>query len=102
VIGGTIGVVLAIWLDTVIGAVTVFYSLLVVTMLVPVLGGLYVRRAGTREALAAIAAGVVALFLVRFGLAARFPWLDPALAGIIAAALAYCLVLVFRRESDPV
>ena len=103
VIGGTIGVVLAIWLDTVIGAVTVFYSLLVVTMLVPVMGGLYVRRAGTREALAAIATGVIVLFLVRFGsLSDTFPWLDPALAGIVSAALAYCLVLAFRRESDPV
>lgn len=102
VIGGTIGVVLAIFLDTVIGAVTVFYSLLVVTMLVPVMGGLYVRRAGTREALAAIVTGVTVLFLVRFGLAGSFPWLDPALAGIVSAALAYCLVLVFRRESDPV
>jgi SSS family solute:Na+ symporter len=102
VAGGTVGVVLAIVLDTVIGAVTVFYSLLVVTMLVPVLGGLYVPRAGSREALAAIFAGVAVLFLVRFGVAARLPWLDPALAGIVSAAAAYCLVLGFRRESDPV
>ena len=67
------------------------------------MGGLYVRRAGTREALAAIATGVIVLFFVRFGsLADSFPWLDPALAGIVSAALAYCLVLAFRRESDPV
>ena len=102
VVGGTVGVILAVFLDTVIGAVTVFYSLLVVTMLVPVLGGLYVPRAGTREALAAIGTGVVTLFLARFELAGAFPWLDPALAGIVAAALAYCLVLAFRRQSDPV
>ena len=46
-------------LQTVIGALTIFYSLLVVTLFVPILGGLYVaaRRLG-REALAAIAAGV--------------------------------------------
>jgi SSS family solute:Na+ symporter len=102
VAGGTVGVLLAIWLDTVIGAVTVFYSLLVVTMLVPVLGGLYVTRAGSREALAAIVTGVVVLFLTQFWLGRMFPWLDPALAGIVAAALAYCLVLVFRRKSDHV
>jgi len=102
VIGGTLGVLLAIWLDTVIGAVTVFYSLLVVTMLVPILGGLWFRRAGSREALAAIATGVGMLFFLRLGLAARFAWLDPALAGIVMAAAAYCLVLVFRRQSDPV
>jgi SSS family solute:Na+ symporter len=102
VAGGTVGVVLAIFLDTVIGAVTVFYSLLVVTMLVPVLGGLYVRRAGSREALAAIVVGVATLFVVRSGLIGHPPWLDPALAGIVSAAAAYCLALVFRRESDPV
>lgn len=102
VLGGLAGVLLAIWLDTVIGAVTVFYSLLVVTMLVPVLGGLYLPRAGTREALAAIVSGVAALFIVRFALAGSYPWLDPALAGIIAAAAAYCLFLIFRRESDSV
>ena len=43
VAGGAVGVLLSIWLQTVIGAITVFYSLLVVTLLVPVIGGLYVR-----------------------------------------------------------
>ena len=85
-----------------IGAVTVFYSLLVVTLLVPVLGGLFVRRAGTREALAAVAAGVMALFFARFVLAGTVRWVDPTLAGIVAASAAYFLVLAFRRESDPV
>ena len=102
VIGGATGVLLAAWLDTVIGAVTIFYSLLVVTLLVPVLGGLFVRRAGTREALAAIAAGVVSLFFARFVLAGSIRWIDPTLTGILAAAGAYFLVLAFRRQSDPV
>ena len=44
VAGGAIGVLLAILLDTVIGALTIFYSLLVVTLFVPILGGLYTRR----------------------------------------------------------
>ena len=102
VLGGVAGVVLAIWLDTVIGAVTVFYSLLVVTLLVPVLGGLFLRRPRTREALAAIAAGVTTLFVARFVLAGAIRWMDPTLTGILAAAAAFFLVLAFRRESDPV
>jgi SSS family solute:Na+ symporter len=102
VFGGAIGVLLAVWLDTVIGAVTVFYSLLVVTLLVPVLGGLFVRRAGSREAMSAIVAGVAALFVVRLGVGGRYPWLDPTLTGIVAAATAYYFVLAFRRKSDPV
>ena len=71
-----------------IGAVTMFYSLLVVTLFVPVLGGLYVQTRPVREALAAIAAGVVTLFAVRAG-AGGAPWLDPTLAGICAAATVF-------------
>jgi SSS family solute:Na+ symporter len=102
VIGGATGVILAIGLDTVIGAVTVFYSLLVVTLLVPVLGGLFLRRPGSREALAAIAAGVTTLFVARFTPAGAIRWIDPTLTGVLAAAVAFFLVLAFRRQSDPV
>jgi Na+/pantothenate symporter len=68
-----------------------------VTLFVPVLGGLYTRRAGSREALGAIAAGVVTLLVVRFWVA-RNPWLDPALAGIVAAAAAFTGLLLMRRR----
>ena len=97
VAGGAVGVLLSIWLQTVIGAITVFYSLLVVTLFVPVIGGLYIRRAGSREALAAVAAGVITLLVVRFGVAGAYPWLDPALGGIIASAVAFFGVLVLRK-----
>ena len=98
VAGGAAGVVLAVFLQTVIGALTIFYSLLVVTLFVPVLGGLYSPRAGTREALAAIAAGVFTLVCVRFGLSGVYPWLDPTLAGVAAAAIAFGTVMAVRRE----
>jgi solute:Na+ symporter, SSS family len=89
VAGGIVGVLLAIVLDTVVGAVTVFYSLLVVTLLVPVVGGLYTTRAGSREALAAIASGIAVLFGMRFFGTAYVPGLDPTLAGICAAATVF-------------
>jgi solute:Na+ symporter, SSS family len=97
--GGIVGVLLSVWLQTVIGAITVFYSLLVVTLFVPVIGGLYVGRAGSREALAAVAAGVTTLAVVRFGVAGAYPWVDPALSGISASALAFfgTLALGTRR-----
>jgi SSS family solute:Na+ symporter len=98
VAGGAIGVLLSIWLQTVIGAITVFYSLLVVTLLVPVIGGLYVRRAGRHEAISAVIAGVLTLGVVRFGVAGSYPWVDPALSGIIASAIAYFAVLAFRKR----
>ena len=56
-----------------IGAITAFYSLLVVTLFVPVIGGLYIRRAGSPEAIAAIAAGVLTLPVVRFGVVGTLP-----------------------------
>jgi SSS family solute:Na+ symporter len=101
VIGGAAGVGLAIVLDTVIGAVTVFYSLLVVTLLVPVLGGLFVTRAGSRDALAAIAAGVLTLFAARWFVAPQLPWVDPALAGVVAAAAAYAFSMSLNRRAGP-
>jgi solute:Na+ symporter, SSS family len=98
VAGGAVGVLLSIWLQTVIGAITVFYSLLVVTLFVPVIGGLYLARAGSREALAAVAAGVATLAVVRFGVAGTDPWVDPALSGITASAVAFFAVLVTRHR----
>jgi SSS family solute:Na+ symporter len=98
-IGGAVGVGLAIVLDTVIGALTIFYSLLVVTLLVPVLGGLFVPRASSAEALAAISAGVVTLFTVRVWFVAAYPWLDPTLAGVLGAAVAFIVVLMIRTSS---
>jgi SSS family solute:Na+ symporter len=97
VAGGAVGVLLSIWLQTVIGAITVFYSLLVVTLFVPVIGGLYLSRAGSREALAAVAAGIATLAVVRFGVAGTYPWVDPALSGILASAVAFVAVLAFPR-----
>lgn len=97
VAGGAIGVVLAVVLETVIGALTIFYSLLVVTLFVPILGGLYTRRARSGAALAAIAAGVAAMFAVRFGFAGGYRWLDPTLAGLVAASAAFAAVAALRR-----
>jgi SSS family solute:Na+ symporter len=97
VIGGVLGVLLSIYLSTIVQAMTVFYSLLGVSLFVPVLGGLWARRAGQAEALGAIAAGVVTLLVVRFGFAGRYPWLDPTLSGLVAAAVAFVGVMAFRR-----
>jgi SSS family solute:Na+ symporter len=98
VAGGLVGVALAIVLQTVIGALTIFYSLLVVTLFVPVLGGLVTPRAGRAAALAAIAAGVATLALVRLTLAGRYPWLDPTLGGVVAAGAAFAAVTSLGRN----
>jgi hypothetical protein len=66
---------------------------------VPVVAGLYVRRAGTPEALAAIAGGVSVMLAVRFATDGRgFGVLSPALAGLLASAIVAGAVLALRRR----
>ena len=96
--GGVIGVLLSIYLATVIGALRVFYSVLGVTLFVPILGGLASARARQREALAAIATGIGVLIVVGFGWLPRAPWLDPTLSGIVVSALVFGGLLMTRRQ----
>jgi SSS family solute:Na+ symporter len=97
-VGGALGVVLSIYLATVIGALTIFYALLGVSLFVPVIAGLYSTRPGSASALAAIVAGVATLLTVRFGLGERYPWMDPTLSGILAAGLAFAIVAAISRS----
>lgn len=99
VVGGALGVVLSIVLGTVTQALAIFYQVLGCTLFVPIVGGLLTKRGGAREALAAIAAGNLTLFLLAFGLTSRSPWLDPALAGIAASAVAYAAALTITTRN---
>jgi solute:Na+ symporter, SSS family len=99
ILGGAAGVVMSIYLATVVSALTIFYSIIIVSLLVPILGGLFVRHAGSAEALSSIAAGLATLFVVRFFIAPVYRWADPALSGVLVAAAAYFLVLLVRRPS---
>ena len=103
VAGGIGGVILAIQLQTVIGALGIFYSLLSVSLFVPVIGGLFTRRAGPPEALAAMAAGIVTLLFATYATGGRgYGVLNPNLLGLAASALAFFLVmsrsLIVRRS----
>jgi SSS family solute:Na+ symporter len=97
VAGGVGAVLFALWLPTVIDALRIFYALLIATLFVPIVGGLYTRRAASPEALAAIAGGIVALLVVKFMVASRLPWLDPTLAGVVVAAAAFAVTLAVRQ-----
>ena len=90
--GGAGGVVLALLLETVQQALAIFYSLLGVSLLMPVVGALYLPRAGAREALASLAAGNLTLLVARFALPPSYAWIDPTVAGLIASACAYFVV----------
>lgn len=96
VLGGVLGVSVAIVAPTVIGVLSLFYSLLTVSLFVPVVAGLYVRRVGTREALVAIAGGVLGLLGAQVWGGKGFA--SPALVGLGAAILGCALATVLRRR----
>ncbi len=66
VICGVGGALLALALETVIGALTVFYSIITAVFLLPMVSGLYSKRVSARSALISIAVTVGMLFLIEF------------------------------------
>jgi SSS family solute:Na+ symporter len=100
IVSGAVGVVLALALGSILNALTIFYTLLGVSLFVPILAGLYVRRAGTPEAIASIVCGVTAMLALQFTTAGRgVRGITPALAGIVAATLGFALVMLFRART---
>jgi SSS family solute:Na+ symporter len=97
VIGGAAGVILTTYFSTVVSALTIFYSILIVCLFVPIIGGLYVARADRHAAMSAIVAGLCTLFVVRVFVVARHPMVDPVLTGLAAASLAFIVVVLARR-----
>jgi Na+/proline symporter len=89
-VGALCGVGVAMVYGSVRGAVAVFYAILTVTLFVPVIGGLYVPRAGSREGIASVAAGLSVLAGVHVLTGGRgYGIVSPALAGVLASAAAF-------------
>ena len=101
IVGGVCGVGVAMAYGSVRAAVSVFYSILTVTLFVPVIGGLYVRDAGPREGLASILVGVPVLALTHLSTDGHgYGVLSPALVGVIASAVGFVVPhFLFRRRS---
>jgi SSS family solute:Na+ symporter len=96
VFGGGAAVLLALALPSVIGALSVFYTFLSVSLFVPVIAGLHSRRPGTPEALAAIAGGVVTVLAARLaGITGGAAWYATWL-GIFASVTIFLIVSAVR------
>ncbi len=94
VTAGILGVAVALVAANVITALSIFYTLMSVGLFVPILGGLYIRRAGSIAAMGAIIAGVgtVAVRHFVFG-GATLRGLTPAMAGLAAAVVVFLILL---------
>jgi SSS family solute:Na+ symporter len=98
--GGVLGVAMAVAAPSVIGALSIFYTVLGVCLFVPIVAGLYVRRVGNPEALAAVGAGVAAMVAVHLATGGRgFGIVTPAFAGIAVSIVACVVVLIARRRT---
>jgi SSS family solute:Na+ symporter len=87
--GGTAGMLLAIFVvGEIIDALAVFYSIIGATLLVPVVGGLFVKGAKQRDALVSIAAGMIVFLAMRLG-TDHTGWLNANLWGLVASALGF-------------
>lgn len=100
VVGGSLGVALAIVAESMVEVLSVFYTLLTVSLFIPVMAGLYVRRVNTAEAVAAIAAGVTVALAYELGTdGAGTAGLSPAMLGLIAATLGCTAVALVKSRS---
>ena len=94
--GGGIGVLLALALTSVVGALSIFYALMAACLFVPLVAGLYTRRPAVPEALAACGAGVLTLIAARFAGMVGIPQLS--LIGIVASGAGFAVVYAVRRQ----
>ena len=96
VIGGVIGYLLTFLLDSVESALTIFYSVMIVTLFAPILGGLYLPRAGRWSALAAMLVGVGTLAATHLATGGMgYGWAQPSFLGLVASGLTYLVLAVF-------
>jgi SSS family solute:Na+ symporter len=97
--GGAMGILIALVAETIIGALSFFYSVLGMCLFVPLVGGLAVGRMGRREALAAIAGGGVVMLALQLGAwDGRPSAVTPALAGLVASVVAAAVSLAVARR----
>jgi SSS family solute:Na+ symporter len=87
VLGGVFAIAVAFVSKTIIDALSLFYTIVAVSLFVPLICGLYLRRPRAIDALAAIGGGVVA---VGVGQASgSIAGLTPAMLGLLAAGVAF-------------
>lgn len=99
IVGGLCGIGVALVYGSVRAAVSVFYAILTVTLVVPIVGGLYVRGAGRREGLSSVLIGVPVLAMTHiFSGGAGFGVLSPALAGVVASAMAFGIAHISKSQ----
>lgn len=94
ILAGAISTAFAIVAPSVIGTLSIFYTLMGVSLFVPIIAGLWTERADATDALASIACGVGGLLVVQaLTGGAGIGRLTPPLIGLIAAGVGFALCM---------
>ena len=98
VLAGALGVGVALTAAGVVSALSIFYTIMGVSLFVPILAGLFSRRAATADALAAIVAGIAIVGgLKLWPTALSIAGVTPAMAGLAGSITAFFAVQLIRR-----
>ncbi len=98
VLAGTMGVGIALVAAGVVSALSIFYTIMGVSLFVPILAGLYSNRASSADALSAIIAGIAIVGGWRLFYDGRtMAGITPAIGGLAAAILAFIVSSLIRR-----
>lgn len=98
VIAGAAGVGIALVAAGVVSALSIFYTIMGVSLFVPILAGLYSQRASSTDALAAIIAGIAIVggWRLFYG-GVPIAGITPAMGGLTGAIVAFIVVSLLRR-----
>lgn len=98
VAAGALGIIVALLAASIISALSIFYTLMGVSLFALIVGGLLTRHGSTRDAMLAIGTGIGTVAIVQFGLAdGRVFGMTPALAGIIASTIVFGIATMSAR-----
>lgn len=98
VAAGALGILLARKFQSVLSALSFFYSLLTVTLFVPLVAGLFWARPGQRTAIIAIGCSLFAAALALLYPGSWGGWIGPEAAGIGAGALVFAARGIMSRR----
>ena len=100
VVGAALAYGLTFIYPNVLDALKMFYSVLVVSLFAPLLGGLFLPAAGRHAALAAMLSGVATLFVFSFLTGSKgYGWVSPTMLGMIVSGVTYLVMASVPRRA---
>ncbi len=99
---GAVGIFLAQRFESILTALSFFYSLLTITLFVPLVAGLFWRRPSQGTALVGMGASLAAAGMAHFAPSSMSSWIGPVPAGIAAAAAVFAAAAFTPAKRQPV